>query len=155
MNKFMEVALNEARDGMKSSNGGPFGAVVTKDGEIIASSHNQVLSKGDPTMHAEIAAIREACIKLGRFDLCDCEIYSTCKPCPMCLGAIIWAKIPKLYYGALESDAAAVGFDDEYIYEFIKKGFNDKSRLSAEEIDTKECQVLFAEWLAKNDRKMY
>ena len=155
MNRFMETALNEARLGMRSGDGGPFGAVIVKDGEIAACSHNQVLSTCDPTMHAEIAAIREACEKFGRFDLSDCEIYSTCLPCPMCLGAIMWAKIPKLYYGAADSDAAAAGFDDEYIYDVIRSGFHDKGRLSTEETDAEECRKLFADWLAKDDRKMY
>ena len=155
LNKYMEIAINEARLGMIKGDGGPFGAVIVKDGEIVARSHNQVLLTHDPTMHAEIAAIREACAKFGRFDLSDCEIYSTCLPCPMCLGAIMWAKMPKLYYGAVDSDAAAAGFDDEYIYDVIKNGLHDKCSLSAEETDADECRKLFAEWMAKDNREMY
>jgi len=155
VNKFMELAINEARYGMELGNGGPFGSVITKDGEVIACSHNQVLSTLDPTMHAEIAAIRLACAKLGRFDLSDCEIYATCLPCPMCLGAIMWAKIPKLYYGALDKDAASAGFDDEVIYNVIKSGFAQQNALSVNETDAEECRKLFAEWNMKHDRKMY
>ena len=155
MKEFMKIAIDQARLGMISGDGGPFGAVIVKDGELFVCSHNQVLSTCDPTMHAEIAAIREASAKLGRFDLSDCEIYSTCLPCPMCLSAIIWAKIPKLYYGASASDAADAGFDDEYIYNTIKHGLNSDNRLCAEEAGKKECRVLFSEWLAIDDRTMY
>ena len=155
MNKFMKAAVAQARFGMTNGHGGPFGAAVVKDDEIISCSHNQVLSTNDPTMHAEIAVIREACSKLGRFDLGDCEIYSTCMPCPMCLSAIIWAKIPKLYYGALDVDAAQAGFDDEYIYDYIRKGSKDETKLSTRIIDTEECRVLFDDWMKKDDRMMY
>ena len=155
MNKFMKAAVDEARVGVKRGDGGPFGAVIVKDGEIVACSHNQVLSTNDPTMHAEVSAIREACAKLGRFDLSDCELYTTCMPCPMCLGAIIWAKIPKYYYGAVDSDAAAVGFDDKVIYDYIRDGCKNNDTLASVETDAKECRVLFEEWASKEDREMY
>ena len=155
MNDFMKIAIEEARRGVFSGAGGPFGAVIVKDGEIVSSAHNQVLFTQDPTMHAEIAAIREACEKLGRFDLGDCEIYSTCQPCPMCLGAVIWAKIPKLYYGASDSDAAAAGFDDERIYKVVKDGIGVDDILSAQIKDREECRELFTEWMEKDDRLMY
>ena len=155
MNQFMKAAMDQARIGMNRGDGGPFGAAVVKDGEIIACSHNQVLSTNDPTMHAEIAAIREACAKLGRFDLSDCEIYATCMPCPMCLSAIMWAKIPRYHYGALDSDAADIGFDDKYIYDFIRGHIKESGALDAVETDADECRVLFAEWSSKDDKSMY
>jgi len=151
----MKVAVDEALHGMESGHGGPFGAVIVRDDEIISRGHNQVLVSHDPTMHAEIAAIRAATKKLGRFSLHDCEIYSTCMPCPMCLGAIMWAKIPKLYYGAKAADAAQIGFDDDYIYDFIKNDFADGSRLFLESIDVAQCRELFAKWDGKNDKTMY
>jgi guanine deaminase len=155
MNKFMKKALDEAFKGMESGQGGPFGAVIVQNDAIIACSHNQVLATNDPTMHAEIAAIRIAAEKLGRFDLSDCEIYSTCQPCPMCLGAIFWAKIPKLYYGAGEDDAAAIGFDDAFIYEAIRGGLDNQERLKIELIDREECLKAFKAWEEKEDKMQY
>jgi guanine deaminase len=157
MNNYMQKAIQEAARGVELGNGGPFGAVVVdcETGEIVASAHNQVLISNDPTMHAEVAAIRAACAKLGRFSLHDCEIYSTCMPCPMCLSAIIWAKIPKLIYGASAKNAAAVGFDDECIYNFIRENFNDREKLSLEIIDVDECKKLFSDWENKKDKTMY
>lgn len=110
------------KKGVQSGDGGPFGAVIvnTVTNEVLSQNHNRVLSTNDPTAHAEVCAIREACSKLGRFSLHDCVIYSSCEPCPMCLSAIIWAKMPKCYYSATADDAAAVGFDDRFIYDFIQ-----------------------------------
>jgi len=116
MNNFMEIAVQEALKGIRKKEGGPFGAVIVKDGEIISVGNNQVILTNDPTAHAEIVAIRRASEKLGRFDLSDCEIYTTCEPCPMCYSAIHWAKIPIMYYGASRDDAAEIGFDDKYLY---------------------------------------
>ena len=155
MNKFMKAAADQARIGMNKGDGGPFGAAIVKDGEIVACSHNQVLATNDPTMHAEVSAIRKACAKLGRFDLSDCELYTTCLPCPMCLGAIMWAKIPKYYYGANDADAAAIGFDDKYIYDFIRGNVKGNAALDAVETDAADCRVLFAEWSSKDDKNMY
>ena len=155
MNKYMKAAVDQARIGVQKGDGGPFGAAIVKGGEIIACSHNQVLATNDPTMHAEIATIREATAKLGRFDLGDCELYTTCLPCPMCLGAIMWAKIPKYYYGAADSDAAAIGFDDKNIYDFIRSGSMENGALAAIETDADECRALFDEWASKEDRSMY
>ena len=155
MTNYMKTAIDEAVTGMNAGHGGPFGAVIVQNGEIIASAHNEVLLTNDPTMHAEVNAIRKACAKLGRFSLHDCEIYSTCMPCPMCLGAIMWAKIPRLYYGATAADAADAGFDDDYIYDFIKTDFADERKLSLEIIDADECRGLFSEWADKSDRNMY
>jgi len=155
MNEHMKKALEMAFKGMESGQGGPFGAAVVKNSEIIACSHNQVLATNDPTMHAEIAAIRAATKELGRFDLSDCEIYSTCQPCPMCLGAIFWAKIPKLYYGCDENDAAEIGFDDAFIYEAIRGGLNNQNKLKIKKIDRAECLEAFKAWSEKEDKNMY
>lgn len=150
----MKAAYNEALKNIEGYEGGPFGAVIVKDGEIIAAANNQVLATNDPTMHAEIAAIRIATKKLGRFSLHDCRIYATCEPCPMCMAAIIWAKIPKLYYGANRKDAESIGFDDNYIYEFIKGTAVEKST-SVEVLNRNECIGLFDKWMKKEDKEMY
>jgi len=152
MNKWMKIAYDEAKDGMFLDEGGPFGAVIVKDDKIIASSHNEVLKTKDPTAHAEINAIRKACKELDRFDLSDCVLYTTCKPCPMCLGAIFWARIKTVYYGANEHDAESGGFDDKEFYEMIK---GDKSNLDMQQIDQDKNAELFDMWLAKENRQTY
>ncbi|MDR2533070.1 MAG: nucleoside deaminase [Oscillospiraceae bacterium] len=155
INAFMKTALDFAFRGMESGQGGPFGAVIVQNNAIIAAAHNKVLATNDPTMHAEIAAIREATQKLGRFDLSDCEIYSTCQPCPMCLGAIFWAKIPKLYYGCDENDAADIGFDDRFIYEAIRGGLYNQDKLKIKMIDREACLKAFEAWENKQDKRRY
>ena len=112
----MEEAVNEAKKGVASNHGGPFGAVIVKDGYVIAADHNHVTSTNDPTAHAEVSCIRKACTKLGTWKLEGCEIYCSCEPCPMCFGAIYWAGISKIYYGCTSEDAAKVGFADKDIY---------------------------------------
>ena len=154
MNPFMQHAIEAARKGMESGMGGPFGAVIVKDGEIIAVAHNEVLGTNDPTAHAEIVAIRKATARLGRFDLSGCELYSTCEPCPMCLSAIHWAGITKLYFGADRHDSTVGGFDDEFIYKLMD-GTADSPLLHPVIVDQKECADLFNEWNAKADRVMY
>ena len=119
MNKFMRLALKEAREGISNNHGGPFGAVIVKDGEIIATGHNHVVANNDPTCHGEIDAIRKACTKLNTFDLTGCELYTTGYPCPMCLSAIIWANIKKVYYSCDAKDAERIGFRDDFIYKYI------------------------------------
>jgi tRNA(Arg) A34 adenosine deaminase TadA len=119
--KFMSEALKLARENLEVRNGGPFGCVVVKDGEIIATGYNEVLSNNDPTCHAEIVAIRRACKKLNTFQLTGCEIYSSCEPCPMCMGAIYWARPEKMYYAAGKEDADEAGFDDHHIYQELEK----------------------------------
>ncbi|HRS53872.1 MAG TPA: nucleoside deaminase [Bacteroidales bacterium] len=119
--KFMKEAIRMAIENVKSGHGGPFGAIVVKDGHIIGKGVNSVTANNDPSAHAEIVAIREACKNLNSFQLIDCEIYSSCEPCPMCLGAIYWARPSKVYYAASRHDAADAGFDDSFIYEEIKK----------------------------------
>lgn len=152
MNKWMKIAYDEAVDGMLNNEGGPFGAVIVKDSQIIASAHNEVLKTNDPTAHAEMNAIREASKKLGRFDLSDCILYTTCQPCPMCLGAIFWARIKTVYYGATKDDAAKGGFDDKHFYSLIE-GTNNAVCL--ENIDHEESVKLFDIWNKKSDARGY
>ena len=152
MNKWMKVAFDEATNGMLANEGGPFGAVIIKDNKIIASSHNQVLLSKDPTAHAEINAIRLASKKLGSFDLSGCILYTTCMPCPMCLGAIMWARIQNVFYGATEQDAARGGFDDLNFYENLK---GESKGLKLEQIDHQKNASLFDTWNQKENRKLY
>ena len=154
MNKFMQVAIQQAFQGLQKTSGGPFGAVIVKDGEIIATGYNKVIETNDPTAHAEVNAIREASKKLGRFDLSDCEIYSTCEPCPMCFAAIHWAKIPRLYYGCTRDDAARAGFDDKLIYEAIR-GTAKEQHLELIQIDRENCMKPMKEWESKKDKVTY
>ena len=150
----MQMAIEAAKKGMDSGMGGPFGAVIVRNGEVIAVAHNEVIGTHDPTAHAEIVAIRRATAKLGRFDIADCEIYSTCEPCPMCMSAIHWAGITKLYFGADRHDAAEGGFDEDYIYQLMS-GTADSPLLRPEIVDKQECADLFKAWNAKPDRTMY
>ena len=118
---FMRQAIALAENNVKANLGGPFGAVIVKDGEVVAASANQVVPQNDPTAHAEVSAIRIACRKLNTFDLKGCVIYTSCEPCPMCLGAIYWAHIDHIYYANTKTDAAAIGFDDQFIYEELDR----------------------------------
>ena len=152
MNKWMKIAYDEATNGMLADEGGPFGAVIVKDDTVIAKAHNKVISSNDPTAHAEINAIREASQKLQSFDLSGCTLYTTCMPCPMCLGAIMWARISNVYYGATEQDAAKGGFDDLHFYELLNK--EDKG-VNLKQIDSKETASLFDEWNKKENRTIY
>jgi guanine deaminase len=154
MNPYMQLAIESAVQGMNSGMGGPFGAVIVRNGEVIAVAHNEVLGTHDPTAHAEVVAIRRATAKLGRFDISDCEMYSTCEPCPMCQSAIHWAGITKLYFGADRRDSAIGGFDDDFIYQLMD-GTADSPLLRPEIVDKDECAELFRKWNAKPDRTMY
>ncbi len=150
----MRAAIQLAEKGMKMNAGGPFGAVVVKNGEIIAEGFNRVTSYNDPTAHAEIIAIREACRKLGTFQLDDCEIYTSCEPCPMCLGAIYWARPKKIYYACTREDAASANFDDQFIYDELELKI-DERRVDFENIIREEGLYLFSNWINKNDKKEY
>ena len=152
MNKWMKIAYDEAIQGMLENEGGPFGAVIVKDGEIIASAHNQVLKTNDPTAHAEVNVIRKASQNLHSFDLSDCILYTSCQPCPMCLGAIFWARIKTVYYGATKEDAAKGGFDDEHFYNMLK---SDNNIVNLEQIDHEDNAKLFDIWNNKSNAKMY
>lgn len=116
---FMREAIRLADEGMRARHGGPFGCVIVRRGEIVARGHNRVTSTNDPTAHAEISAIRDACRTLDTFQLPDCVLYTSCEPCPMCLAAIYWARIPTIFYANTRADAAAIGFDDDFIYRQI------------------------------------
>jgi guanine deaminase len=118
--KFMRMAIELSENSVIQGQGGPFGAVIVKDGELVAGSANMVVPNNDPTAHAEVSAIRLACQKLGTFDLSGCEIYTSCEPCPMCLGAIYWARLDKIYYANTKIDAADIGFDDKFIYDELE-----------------------------------
>ena len=152
MNKWMQIAYNEATIGMLENDGGPFGAVIIRDDTLIASSHNEVLKTKDSTAHAEMNAIRKACKELDSFDLSECILYTTCKPCPMCLGAIFWARIRTVYYGASEDDASRGGFDDKRFYEMIQ---GENQDITLKQINHKENAELFDKWLKKSDREIY
>ena len=152
MNRWMKIAYDEATKGMLANDGGPFGSVIVKDDKIIATAHNEVLSTKDPTAHAEVNAIRIASKRLDSFDLSGCVLYTTCMPCPMCLGAIMWARISSVYYGATEEDAANGGFDDKRFYEIINGA--DKT-LIFQQIDHKINAELFEEWNKKENRVLY
>ena len=160
---YMQKAINEGFKGMRANEGGPFGAVIVKktqsktkgvETKIIAVAHNTVLKTNDPTAHAEINAIRKATKKLKRFDLSDCEIYSTCEPCPMCLAAIEWARIKKLYYGCTRADTDKIGFSDKVIYDEIKV-FPKTKHLKVIQVDREKAKALFLEWENKKNKKMY
>jgi len=152
-NPFMAEAIAEARAGVRAGDGGPFGAVVVRRGEVIARGHNRVVADCDPTAHAEILAIRAAGAALGRFALADCELYSTCEPCPMCLAACLWARIPQLYYGATRDDAAAAGFDDCRFHTMLDTRRPDGIAITL--LGREECLAVFREWSAKPDRVRY
>lgn len=153
MNRFMELAINEARQGIHSGHGGPFGSVIIKNGKIIASDHNRVLVVNDPTHHGEIGAIRKACESLGTYDLTGCEIYTTGEPCPMCLCACMWANIEKVYYGCTIEDNEKIGFRDNK----FDKTFGGRQGLDEylNCIDRKECLDLFEEYNNIEDRIIY
>jgi tRNA(Arg) A34 adenosine deaminase TadA len=150
MNKFMQVAIDEALNGMKKNDGGPFGAVIVKDNKIISKAHNLVIKTNDPTAHAEINAIRKASKKLNSFNLSGCELYTTCEPCPMCLGAIFWARIDKVYFSSTKIDAQNAGFDDNKFYNLLN---NTNSILQY--LEQTEAKELFDIWLKKDDKVNY
>ena len=155
MNKYMKFAKELSDENLKTNAGGPFGACIVKDGKILGKGSNNVLSNNDPTAHAEIVAIREACQNLNSYDLSGCELYSTCYPCPMCLSATIWANIKKVYYGNTKEDAAKIGFRDDMIYDFIKNSSNDSNLLDLERIDKEETIKTFNEFDEINDNIIY
>lgn len=148
MNKFIRLAIEEGLKGVKKGEGGPFGAVIIKNGKVIAKAHNEVLKTKDPTAHAEINAIRKASKKLKTFDLSQCEIYSVSEPCSMCLSAICWANIQKIYFGCKRTDAQKIGFRDQNIYKSICKP-------KGKSLDREECLELFKIWDSKKDKLMY
>jgi guanine deaminase len=134
--------------------GGPFGAVIVQNGSILAEGANRVTALNDPTAHAEVLAIRQACQKLGRFDLLGCELYSSCEPCPMCLGAVYWACISRVYFGNLAADASKIGFSDAAIYEEIARPLEQR-RIPMVQLMREEALAVFRAWEAKPDKALY
>ncbi len=155
MNEFMKVAKELADDNLVTNVGGPFGACVVKDGQIIGRGSNHVLSNNDPTAHAEIMAIRDACKNIGSYDLSGCELYTSCYPCPMCLSATIWSNVKTIYYGNTKEDAANIGFRDDYIYDYIKNDLTDSSILKLKRIDKEQTIKAFEEFKNKQDKVIY
>ena len=158
MNKYMEVAKELSNNNLITNEGGPFGACIVKNGIIIGKGSNRVLSENDPTAHAEIVAIRDACKNINSYDLSDCELYTSCFPCPMCLSAIIWANIKKVYYGNTKEDAANIGFRDNHIYEYFNKisnNINNSDIIKFECIDREETIKIFDKFLEKKDKVIY
>jgi len=155
MDDFMKLANQEALLGSLANDGGPFGAVITMNGEVIARGHNEVLKTNDPTAHAEMVAIRRAAEALGTYDLSGCEIHSSCEPCPMCLSAIYWSRISTIYFGCTKEDAAEIGFDDNVIYEYIKNPQQFQEDLRMIPTDRESCLRTFEKWLTKQDKIIY
>ncbi len=152
--KLMQEAIDLSIENVKSGKGGPFGAIVVKDGKIIARAANSVTSTNDPTAHAEINAIREACKVLNTFQLDGCELYTSCEPCPMCLGAIYWARPTTVYYANTKTDAADINFDDDFIYKEIAKPLNER-KLKFIQMSRDQALKAFEEWTNKNDKMGY
>ena len=150
----MQETIRRAVENVRSGRGGPFSAMVVKDGRIVATGTNLVTSTNDPTAHAEVTAIREACRALGSFQLTGCEIYTSCEPCPMCLGAIYWARPDRVYYAATASDAASAGFDDSFIYEELKISRGERKIPFIQAMRDAGLEP-FQEWKRKSDRVAY
>ena len=152
--EFMREAIRLSIEKMQAGHGGPFGAVVVKDGQIIARGYNQVTSTHDPTCHAEVDAIRKACAALGAHQLTGCDLYTSCEPCPMCLGAIYWARPARVFYGNTKADAAAAGFDDQFIYDEIDKSLPERS-IPMQQLLPEEAIAGFRAWARHEERKEY
>ena len=158
MNEYMKIAKELSDDNLKTNVGGPFGACIVKNGKIIGKGSNHVLINNDPTAHAEIMAIRDACKNINSYDLSGAELYTSCYPCPMCLSAIIWSNIKIVYYGNTREDAANIGFRDDFIYTFIKNytdSSNNSSLLKLESIDREETIKSFKAFMIKSDKRIY
>lgn len=152
--KFLRMAIELAKEGMQKNAGGPFGCVIVKDGEIVGKGHNEVTGTFDPTAHAEVVAIRNACKNLNSYQLDGCTLYTSCEPCPMCLGAIYWARPENVYYACTKEDAAAVNFDDQFIYEEIDKEKEDRSIPMVNMLRNEALEV-FKAWEDKEDKTPY
>lgn len=152
--QFMQEAINIGMEGMRNNLGGPFGCVIVKDDAIIGRGCNSVIATNDPTAHAEIVAIRDACSKLESFQLEECEVYTTCEPCPMCMGALYWARPKKIYYANSKADAAAIGFDDSFIYEEIALPIEQR-KIRIQCLHSKDALSMFDEWRKMNNKTLY
>jgi guanine deaminase len=151
---FMREAIRISIDKMRANQGGPFGAVIVRDGEIVGRGWNQVTSTNDPTAHAEMVAVREACRALKTFKLDDCELYTSCEPCPMCLSAIYWSRLKNAFYGNTRKDAADIGFDDEFLYSQIALPITERT-LVLKQCCREEALAAFVEWKSKTDKIPY
>jgi guanine deaminase len=152
--ELMRRAIALAMENVRSGAGGPFAAVIVKDGRVVADGVNRVTATNDPTAHAEVVAIREACRKLGDFQLAGCDLYTTCEPCPMCLGAIYWARPARVFYACVAADAAAVGFDDAFIYEELNRAHAER-RVPMEQLLREESLTIFALWQQQEKKTLY
>ena len=152
--KFMQEAIALSKEGMDKNEGGPFGCVIVKDDKIVGRGNNKVTSTNDPTAHAEVVAIRDACKNLGYFQLDDCEVYTSCEPCPMCLGAIYWARPKAIYFANSREDAAEAGFDDSMIYDEMKAGI-DERKIPIQTLGREEAIKVFDEWKSKANKTAY
>ena len=152
--EFMRRAIALAVENVRSGSGGPFAAVIVKDGRVVAEGVNRVTGTNDPTAHAEVVAIREACRKLENFQLADCDLYTTCEPCPMCLGAIYWARPARVFYACVAADAAAAGFDDAFIYEELNRAHAER-RVPMRQLLRKEALTIFSQWEQQEKKTPY
>lgn len=152
--QFMQEAVDLSREHMENGEGGPFGCIVVKDGMVVGRGWNGVLSGNDPTAHAEVMAIRDACKNLGSFQLKGCDIYTSCEPCPMCLGAIYWARPDRVFYANDKTDAANIGFDDSFIYEELALPM-EKRKVPMIQMDKSEALKVFQLWAEKTDKQRY
>jgi len=153
-NYFISVSIELAREGMNSNLGGPFGAIVVKDQKIVGRGQNRVTSSNDPTAHAEVNALRDACQQLSTFELSGCTLYTSCEPCPMCLGAIYWGRVDRIVFAATRHDAASANFDDEWLYEEVALSWPER-KLNYQQISQPDAAQLFDEWNAKVDKVKY
>lgn len=151
--RFMEMAIQLSEENIDNG-GGPFGAVIVRDGEIVATGANRVVPNNDPTAHAEVTAIRNACSKLGTFNLAGCTVYSSCEPCPMCLSALYWAGVDRICYGNTKDDAKAIDFDDSFIYDQLELAYKDRS-IRCEHFMRDRALAAFRKWDEKNDKTPY
>lgn len=159
MNRYMQIADELAKQNLVTNNGGPFGAVIVKDGTIVGVGNNHVLESNDPTAHAEVMAIRDACKNLNTYDLNGCKLYTSCYPCPMCLSAIMWSNIQTVYYGNTKEDAANIGFRDDFIYDYLKllseNDLRTKKILDLQPMDREETIKTFNSFEQKLDKTIY
>ena len=151
---FMREAIKLAEAGMAAGHGGPFGCVIVRSGKIVGRGNNRVTSTNDPTAHAEVTAIRDACAKLKTFQLTDCELYTSCEPCPMCLAAIYWARLQKVYYANTRADAAKIQFDDAFLYREVARPISQR-KIPMRQLLRREALKVFSEWAAKPDKIPY
>jgi tRNA(Arg) A34 adenosine deaminase TadA len=152
--KYMKMAIDLSRSGMMQEKGGPFGCIIVKNGKVVGKGSNSVLETNDPTAHAEVVAIRDACKNLENFQLEGCDMYTSCEPCPMCLGAIYWARPARVFYANTKQDAAAIGFDDQFIYKELELPMKDR-KIPFSQIDQEEANRVFKEWAKLDNKTLY